>query len=118
MTRFAIAAALAVALGLGYAGKADAQYVYRYSTITPNGGIATTNQLYTLGAQQTYNTYVSPYGTVRQQAYYGDVFGNTYGRAYGYSPYRGMYNSGFYNATPSLYNPYGAQYNYGFYRRW
>ena len=118
MTRFAIAAALATVFGLGFAGKADAQYVYRYTTITPNGGIVTTNQAYGFGAYQTYNTYVSPFGGVRTQGYYGDVFGNNYGRATGYSPYYGYYNRGFYNAAPSFYNPYGAGYNYNFYRRW
>ena len=117
MTRFTIAAALAAVLGLGFVGKADAQYIYRYTTITPNGGVVTTNQLYAPGAYQTQSMYVSPFGTVRQQAYYGDVFGNTYGRSYGYSPYRGVYNSGFYNPSPLLY-PYGGGYNYGFYRRW
>lgn len=118
MKRFAIAAALATVLGLGFAGKADAQYIYQYRTITPGGGVATTNQVYGLGTYQTYNTYVSPFGGVRQQSYYGDVFGNAYGRSSGYSPYRGTYNSGFYNAAPNFYNPYGARYNYNFYRRW
>jgi hypothetical protein len=118
MTRFALAAALAVVLGLGFVGKADAQYVQRYTTITPNGGLLTTNQMYGLGAYQTQNVYVSPFGGVRREVYYGDVFGNTAGQAYGYSPYRGYnYNRGFYNPSPLTY-PYGGGYNYGFYRRW
>ena len=117
MKRFAIAAALAAVLGLGTAGTADAQYVQRYTTITPNGGLYTTNQVYSpFGAYQTQNTYVSPYGAVRRSAYYGDVFGNTAGQAYGFNPKTGlMYNRGFV-ANPYVY-PYGG-YNYGFYRRW
>ena len=116
MKRFAITAALAVAFGLGFAGTADAQYVQRYTTITPNGGLYTTNQVYSpFGAYQTQNMYVAPNGAVRRSAYYGDVFGNTAGQTYGYSPYRGIYNSGFYT-NPYVY-PYGG-YNYGFYRRW
>jgi hypothetical protein len=114
MKRFAIAAAVAAVIGFGFAGKADAQYVYQWATVTPNGGIATTNQVYGLGGYQTYNTYVSPFGTVRQQAYYGDVFGNTYGRAYGYNPYYGAYNRGFVS-SPYIY---GGGYGYNYYRRW
>lgn len=116
MKRFAITAALAVALGLGFAGTADAQYVQRWTTVTPGGGLYTTNRVYSpFGAYQTQNIYVAPNGAVRRSAYYGDVFGNTAGQAYGWSPYGGMYNRGFY-ANPYVY-PYGG-YNYGFYRRW
>lgn len=120
MTRFAIAATVATALGLGLAGTADAQYVQRYTTITPNGGIATGGTLYNLGTYQSYNNYVSPFGTVKQQSYYGDVYGNTYGRANAYNPYTGFgYNRGYYTAPPSFYNPYGVNYGYNFYgRRW
>ena len=119
MKRFAIAAALAVVLGLGFAGTADAQYVQRWTTVTPNGGLYTTNQVYSpFGAYQTQNMYVSPYGAVRRSAYYGDPFGNTVGQVYGRNPNTGlMYNRGFYNPSPVLY-PYGGGYNYGFYRPW
>jgi len=119
MKRFAITAALAVALGLGFAGTADAQYVQRYTTITPNGGLYTTNQVYSpFGAYQTQNMYVSPTGAVRRSAYYGDAFGNTAGQVYGRNPvYGSMYNRGFYNPSP-IYSPYVGGYNYGFYRRW
>ena len=118
MKRFALVAVLAVGLGLGLAGTADAQYVQRFSTITPNGGVATTTQLYVPGAYQTYNTYLSPFGTVRQQAYYTDVFGNTRGAATGFNAYNGFsYNRGFYNPSPLVF-PYGSGYNYNFYRRW
>ena len=66
MKRFAIATALAVAIGLGTAGTADAQYVTQYNRVTPNGGVVTTSQIYNLGTYQSYNSYVSPYGTVKQ----------------------------------------------------
>lgn len=115
MTRFVTAAAVAAVLALS-AGKADAQYYYRYYP-TPGGGVGITQQFYGLGNVQTYNSVSSPYG-FRQSAYYGDVFGNTAGRASGYSPYYGGYNRGYNYAAPSLYNPYGAYNNYGFYRRW
>ena len=120
MTRFAIAAAVATALGLGLAGTADAQYVQRYTTITPNGGIATGGTLYNGATYQSFNNYVSPFGNVRQQSYYGDVFGNTYGMSNGYNVYNGLgYNRGYYNAAPSFYNPYGTSYGYNYYgRRW
>ena len=116
MKRFAIAAALATVIGLGTAGTADAQYYYRYG-FTPNGGFATSQQYYGFGQYRTYNTYSSPYGGFRQQSYYGDVFGNRTGRAYGYSPFYGGYNRGYNYAAPSFYNPYGAGYGYNFYRR-
>lgn len=117
MKRFAIAAALATVLGLGFAGTADAQYVYRYTTVTPNGGLVTTNQAYGFGQYQTNQTYYSPFGGTRTQSYYGDMFGNTAGRAYGFSPYYGSYNRGYNYSAPNFYNPYGARYGYNFYRR-
>src|SRR6266498_1142517 len=118
MKRFAIAAALAVVLGLSLAGTADAQYVQRYTTITPNGGVATGGYLYNLGAYQSYNTYVSPFGTVRQRAYYGDVFGNTYGASTGYNAYSGYgYNRGYYLPSPFV-NPSPYPYYYNYYGRW
>ena len=118
MTRFAIAAALATALGLSLAGTADAQYVQRYTTITPNGGIASGGTLYNLGTYQSYNNYVSPFGNVRQQSYYGDVYGNSYGMSNGYNAFSGYgYNRGFYQPSPFVYP--GGGYNYNFYgRRW
>ncbi|MBN9121308.1 MAG: hypothetical protein J0I06_19510 [Planctomycetes bacterium] len=115
MKRFVIAAALAAVFGLGFVGKADAQYVYRHTTVTPGGGLYTTNQLYGLGGYQTQSMYVAPNGAVRRGVYYGDVFGNTAGQVYGYNPYRGIYNRGFYG-NPYVY-PYGG-YGYNFYRRW
>jgi hypothetical protein len=118
MKRFAIAAALATVLGLGFAGKADAQYIIRNTAITPNGGLVTTNQVYGFGGYQTYNTYVSPFGSVQRQYITGDVFGNTYGRANGFNPNTGtFYNRGFYTPSPIVY-PYGGGYHYNFYRRW
>jgi len=118
MKRFAIAAALATVLGLGTAATADAQYIYQYNTITPNGGVATSRQLYNLGMYQSYNTYVSPFGTVRERGYYTDVLGNAYGVSNGYNAWNGLgYNRGYYQPSPFV-NPYGG-YSYNFYgRRW
>jgi hypothetical protein len=119
MKRFAIAAALATVLGLGLAGTADAQYVQRYATITPNGGIATGSSIYNLGTYQSYNSYVSPFGTVKQRSYYTDIYGNSIGASSGYNSFNGYgYNRGFYQPSPFVY-PYGGGYNYNFYgRRW
>lgn len=115
MTRFTLAAALAVVIGVGFAGKADAQYVYRYTTPTPGGGLYTTNQIYTPFGAQAQNIYVSPFGAVQRSQFYSDPFGNNYGRAYGFNPYNGaMYNRGYgYNS----FVPFSG-YNYGYYRRW
>ena len=117
MKRFAIAAALATVLGLGFAGKADAQYFYRNTAITPNGGLVTTNQVYGPGGFQTRNVYVAPNGAVKRQYVTGDVFGNTY-MSNGFNPNTGfMYNRGFYQPSPFV-NPYPYPYGYSFYRRW
>jgi len=118
MKRFAIATVLAAVVGLATAGTADAQYVTQYSRITPNGGLVTTNQLYNLGAYQSYNTYVSPFGGVNQSMYYSDIYGNRAGRAAGYNTWSGSsYNRGYYQPSPYV-APYGGGYNYNFYRRW
>jgi len=119
MKRFIVAAALAAVIGLGTANTADAQYVQRYTTITPNGGVVTHSNLYSLGAYQSYNTYVSPYGVVRERGYYTDVFGNSVGVSNGLNTWNGLgYNRGFYQPSPLVY-PYGGGYNYNFYgRRW
>ena len=116
MKRFAIAAALAVVLGLGFAGKADAQYYYRNTAITPGGGLVTTNQVFVPGAGfQTRNVFVAPNGAVRRQYITGDPFGNTY-FSNGFNPNTGfMYNRGFYQPNPFVY-PYYGGYGYGFYR--
>ena len=118
MKRFASAAALAAVLGLGFAETASAQYVQRYTTITPSGGVATGGYLYTPGAVQSYNNYVSPFGTVKQRTTYGDVFGNSYGMSNGYNAFNGNsygisngynafsgygYNSSFYLPGPFVY---------------
>jgi len=120
MKRFVIATALAVALGLGTAATADAQYVQQYRAVTPNGGLVIGNNYGNWGAYQSNRTYISPYGSVRQQAYYGDVFGNTAAQSTGYSNWTGYgYNRGFYQPSPYV-SPYGyGGYNYNFYgRRW
>ena len=104
MKRFAIAAALAVALGVGLAGTANAQYVQRYTTITPNGGVASGGYLYTPGAVQSYNSFLSPFGTVTQRSSYGDVFGNNYGTVNRYNVFNGYgYNSSYYLPSPYVY---------------
>lgn len=116
MKHFAIAAVMAAIFGLSTARTADAQYIIQYSGFTPNGGLATTSQLYGLGGYQSYNTYLSPFGTYRQ-TYYGNSFGNMYGAATGYNPYFGFgYSRGFYQPN-MFFNPYGG-YRYNFYRRW
>lgn len=118
MKRFAFGAVVALAVAFGTSGTARAQYVTGYTYITPGGGVVRTNQVATFGAVKQYNTFVSPFGTVQKQAFYGDAFGNSFGRAAGYNAFTGFgYNRGFYSPGPLFY-PYGG-YSYGFYgRRW
>lgn len=117
MKQFVVAATLAVALGFGFAGTADAQIVYGYS-LPRGGGIVSGGTVLAPGGYKTFNNYYSPFtGVMTGQSYYTNVFGQAYGRSYGYNPWSGIgYNSGFYQ--PNYYvNPYGV-YNYGFVRRW
>jgi len=116
MKRFFAAATLAAVLGLGTASTADAQYINQYRSITPNGGLVIGNNYSNGFAAQSNRTYYSPYGGVRQQAFYGDAFGNRAGQQTGFSPYYGNYNRGFYQPNPYV-NPFGG-YNYNYYRRW
>jgi opacity protein-like surface antigen len=132
MKRFIIAAAIAVALGLGSAATASAQYVIPYGGYTPNGGIVTGSSIYDLGGYQSYNTYYSPYGTVRQQAFLTNGY-SSFGVAQGYNPYTGFgYNRSYYSPAPGLYAypityfpggripaayPLGGYGGYGFHRR-
>jgi hypothetical protein len=107
MKRFAIAAALAVALGFGAASTARAQYIIPYggpyAAVTPNGGIVTGNSIYNLGGYQSYNTYVSPFGTVRQQSFYSNGY-SSIGFAQGFNPYTGFgYTRSYYSPAPGLY---------------
>jgi len=116
MKRFVIAAAVAVSLGFVSTEKADAQIVYGYRA-PAGGGIVTNRAAYVPGAYQTYNSYYSPFtGVVQKQAYYSDMFGQTYTRGYGYNPWTGLgYNYQFYQ--PNYFTPSFGGYNYGF-RRW
>lgn len=116
MKRFVVAAVAAVAVGLGTAGTAGAQIVYGYNN-TYGGAYNVGRTFVTPGAYQTFNSYYSPFtGNLQRQVLYSDIFGNSYGRALGYSPFTGGgYNYGFYRPNPYL-NPFGG-YNYGFYRR-
>ncbi len=98
MKRFVVAAALAVALGLGSAGTADAQIVYGYTVPAP-GGIVRGGTVIGPGAAKNFQSYYSPFtGTVQRQVQYADVFGRSYGSSYGYNPWTGgAYNTGYFN---------------------
>jgi len=123
MKRFVIAAAAAVALGLGSSSRADAQIVYGYSSgYVPQAGGVVTSATYGwpgLSAQNT-TTYYSPFfGLYQRQTNYMDVLGNNYSRMNTYNQYLNLgYRTGYYQPSP-MYNPYGL-YNYygGYYRRW
>lgn len=116
MKRFVIAAAVTITLGFGTAGKADAQIVYGYS-VPGGGGIYNNRTVVSPGGYQTYNNFYSPWtGVIQNQTYGSNVFGQSYGRSFGYNPWNGAgYNTGFFQ--PNYYMPFGG-FNYGFYRRW
>jgi hypothetical protein len=117
MNRFLVAAALAVAIGLGTSSKASAQIVYGYS-MPAGGGVVSGGTVITPNVAQSTQTFVSPLtGVVQKQTVYTDIFGNSMGRTTTYNPWLGLtYRSGFVQPNP-LINPFGG-YNYGFIRRW
>jgi opacity protein-like surface antigen len=126
MNRFLIAAALAVALGLGASNTAHAQIVYGYSVPTV-GGVQSTGTVMSPWGAQTYNNFYSPFtGASFGQTYSTNVWGMGFNQTYGYNPYSGYrYGTNFYQ--PNYYvNPgFGystgyvnpVYYNYGLVRR-
>jgi hypothetical protein len=117
MRQFVIATALAVTGALGWADKADAQYVYGYNTVNPYTGSYVTGQMYStpFGAQAAYG-YYNPYtGASGERFMYQNPWGTNVYRSYGYNPTFGTgYSSGYY------YPGFGAsRYSGGWYRnRW
>lgn len=96
MKRFFLASAFAVFGALGFAGTADAQYVYGYQTYVPGAGVVVRNQTYAtpFGVQRTQG-YYSPFtGGGESQSYYADAWGNQGFRTSGYNPFT---NSGYQN---------------------
>jgi len=116
MKRFALAGVLAVVLGLGAAGRADAQIVYGYNTYAP-GGVASYGTMVGPFGYKNVGTYYSPWtGTYQQQVYGANLWGNSYGSSSFYNPWVGGVRTGYYQPNP-FYSPFGG-YNYGYYRRW
>jgi len=110
--RFLATAAAALFLGLGSAGKADAQIVYGYNNVPGNGGYYSNRTVAGVGATQTYNSFYSPFtGTVRNQVTATNWLGQTYSQSSGYNPWSGVgYNSAFYR--PNYYAPPMGGFNY------
>jgi hypothetical protein len=110
MKRFAIAAALALGLTVGFADKADAQVVYGYNTVNPyNGTVVTNRTVITPFAAQSGTAYYNPYfGYGGQQFMYQNTWGTQFSRGYGVSPYYGGYNYGYYQ--PGFGIPYASGY--------
>jgi len=112
MKRFILAAALAVGAGLGFADKADAQYVYGYNTYNPYTGNVVTNRgvITPFGSQAAYG-YYNPYtGSGGQRYMYQNPYGTTIYRSQGGNPYYGTgYSSGYYPPGFGL-SPYAGNY--------
>src|SRR5262245_10949975 len=97
MRRFIAAAALAVAISVGYSNTANAQIVYGYS-VPRGGGLAQGGTYLAPGVYNTFNNYYSPFtGVMTGQTYSQNFMGQAYGRTYAYNPWTGMsYQGGFY----------------------
>ena len=119
MKRFIVAAALAVALGLGTSSKASAQIVYGYSV--PNaGGVVNGGTVFVPGGYKTFENFYSPFTGVTMGNVYGtNVFGQSFGKSYTYNPWLNLgYRTGYVRPSP-LVNPLGGAATFGsFYRRW
>ena len=117
MRNFILAAVAAVAVSVGYSGRADAQWVgYNYRTYNPyTSSYINGRMVYTPFGAQNFSAFSNPYygygGVVNR---YQDPFGNTYGQLNKFNPYTGIgYTSGY--GYPGLYgNPY-LGYRYGYY---
>jgi hypothetical protein len=98
MTRFFLAAALAVGGTAAFTTTADAQYVYRYNTVNPwTGGVVQQGGYVTPFGSQAAYSYVNPWsGTAVQRYGYQNPYGTTVYRSSGYSPYYGGFNRGYY----------------------
>ncbi len=98
MKRLTLAPALALVLGLGSAGRADAQIIYGYTAPAP-GGIVQRGAVVVPGGVKTYQNYFSPFtGTVQQQFQYSDVFGRSFGQTTGFNTITGTgFTTGFVN---------------------
>ena len=113
MKNIIIAAALALGV-FGFAGKADAQFVYGtgpyYNPYT--GNFRNNVTLYAPNTVQTVSNYYSPfYGNYGRRVVTQDIFGNTAVQTAGYNPLLGVYNRGY------VANPYtNSFYRYGY--RW
>jgi len=112
MKRFVLVAALAVVGALGFADRADAQYVYGFNTYNPYTGSIVTNRgvATPFGVQQSYG-YYNPYtGAAGQRSLYQNPWGTTVYRSYGGNPMFGTgYNTGYYNPGFGI-NPYAGSY--------
>jgi len=137
MNRFVIAAALAVALGLGLSTRVDAQIVYAYSVPTVNG-VETTGTTITPWGTQTSTSFFNPFtGASVGQTYTTNGLGMGYSQTYGYNPFVGSrYGTSFYNPLTGTsggqtyttnvlgmgfgqtygYNPYLSRYATGLYQ--
>ncbi|MCS6866403.1 MAG: hypothetical protein RMJ56_15510 [Gemmataceae bacterium] len=106
MKPFVIAAVLAAVLTMSAAPVASAQWVVQSRGVTPYGAIVTNRQVYNWDRIQSYNTYVSPLGTVKKQVLYTDVWGNRWGRAAGFNPFLGVgYDKTFVQPNPLTPQP-------------
>jgi hypothetical protein len=106
MKRFVVTATLAVALGLGYSGRADAQIIYGYSAPTVSNTMAGGSVLMPVQPGM-FNTFSSPLQGVMLQPSINPNFGTPYG----FNRFTGMgfngmsFNNGF--VQPNMFgNPY------------
>ena len=112
MKRFVVAAALAMALSLGFAKTADAQIVYGYTVPNAAAVVMSGGTVLVPGGYKTFNRYYSPFtGVMTNQVYGQNFLGQAYGRTYGYRPTdRDELPERFYQPNYWV-NPYGG-YNY------
>ncbi len=97
MTRFLVAAALALGSTAAFHQTADAQYVYRYNTVNPlTGGVVQQGGYATPFGAQSGVSYFNPWnGTTVQRYAYQNPWGTTVYRSSGFSPYYGSFSRGY-----------------------
>ncbi len=108
MKRFAIAASLALVLGLTTATSAHAQFNYGYRVNPYSGTVRSNYSLVTPFSTQSRSSYYNPYlGYGGQRVQYQNSFGAGYTRGFGVNPYSGPYSYNYYR-TPIT--PWGTTY--------
>ena len=118
MNRFVLGTGLALAIAIGSASHANAQYIYGYNTFNPySGRYGVTTGAFTPYASQTTYNYFNPFtGSSGQRYLYQNISGGAMYQSYGGNPFLGTVYARNYYYPGYMVRPYGY-YGYRYFRR-